>query len=482
MKNYTILVIFIISLVLSSCDDLLKEEIYGQVPSTEYWNSEKDADMAIKAAYASVKGGWQGLSIWQFVVEDLGTDIGVGGYFSTTSYSSYTGWSSTTPDFVGWGIWPTFWETINYANTVIDNVPGMDIDETVKNRVLGEAFAIRAMVYFYLTNWFGGMPEVITATEAPLEIPRQTVESNYLLMESDLTKAIAQLPTKSELIEMGEADYGRLTKHAAMGLLARVYLQQGKWADCVSAAQEVINSGEYQLEETYTDIFSLGNEGFSNSEVIWVLPFVAGSSPVVDGVVLQVYIWKAPENTDYSAYYEWNGDIRADAYFYATFPAGDQRRDGLESSADAISDPIMLTKYPADPSTDGQFSGTDYPFVRLADVMLMKAEAHANLGELPEAVAEINKVRERALISNLDPAAFTQETLLTQIYRERRWELYFEGHAKRDMIRLNYSGMIDHIKLQSSDWETYSAERYLLLPLPANALAANPGLTQNPDF
>ncbi|MCK5463762.1 MAG: RagB/SusD family nutrient uptake outer membrane protein, partial [Bacteroidales bacterium] len=71
---------------------------------------------------------------------------------------------------------------------------------------------------------------------------------------------------------------------------------------------------------------------------------------------------------------------------------------------------------------------------------------------------------------------------LMHILNERRWEFYFEGHAKRDMIRLDYDRMIAYIKSQSDDWETVTAERYLLLPLPSIALAANPGLTQNPGF
>ncbi len=482
MKNILHILLFAFSVLLFSCEDLLNEEAEGLISSTDYWQTEDDAVSAIKAAYASAKGGWEGMSFWQFVVEDLGTDIGVGGYFATTSYSGYTGWSSTTPDFIQWGIWTPFWLTINYANNVLDNVPDMDIDEDVKNRILGEAYALRAMIYFNMVNWYGGMPIVITLKETPLEIPRQSVDSNYALIESDLLEAISLLPTKTELVEMGETEYGRVSKYAAQSLLARTYLQQGKWEECLDAAAVVINSGEYNLEENYTDIFSLDNEGFDNDEVIWVLPFVAGTSPEVPGMILQVYLWRASENADYSEYYDWSGDIRVSSDFYSSFDKNDQRRDGLMISSDGDTDPIMLTKYPADPSTDGQYSGTDYPLVRLADVILMKAEAHAKLGQLSASVKEINKVRDRAGISALDSANFDQESLLAQIYKERRWELYFEGHAKRDMIRLNYSGMIDHIKSESSDWELYTAERYLLLPIPASALAANPGLDQNDGF
>jgi hypothetical protein len=479
--------IFIISITLLislsyGCEEVLEEKNYGQIADNNYWNTELDAVTAIKAAYASTRGGWAGLSFWQFCIEDMGTDISTGGYFAVNDYISYTGWSGTTPDFIDWGLWGHFWSSINYANTTLDNVSNMDIDEAVKNRVLGEAHAIRAMVYFYLLNWFGPVPEVITARETPLEIPRGSKESNYLLIEADLKKAIELLPSKSYLISSGETDYGRVTNGSAWALLARAYQQNGKWTECAAACLEVINSGEYQLEEDYVDIFALENEGYNNSEMIWVLPFIAGTSPAIDANVLLVYLWRASENNDYSKYYEWGGNIRATENFYNSFEDGDTRKDLLFASADAIDDPIMMLKYPPDPATEGAHSGNDYPFIRLADIILTRAEALANLDDIDGAVAEINKVRSRAGLADLNPENFTSVSLLSHILKERKWELYFEGHAKRDMIRMDKEGLIEYIKTQSADWQAVGAERYLILPFPSRALASNPALEQNPGF
>lgn len=482
MKNIVFILALVSLFLLNNCEKVLREDVYGQISNEDFWQTEEDAVAGIKSAYSETRGGWQGLSIWQFVVEDMGTNVGTGGYFSTYDYSNYTDWSGTNPDFPGWGIWPAFWQSINYANTVLDKVPDMNIDEAVKNRILGEAHGIRAMVYFHLVNWFGGVPEITTSEEVPLELPRQSVESNYLLIENDLMFAIENLPAKSELINIGETDYGRLSKQAAQALLARAYLQLGRWSDCNDLCDLVINSGEYALEENYLNIFNLSNEGYNNSEVIWVMPFITGISPVVDGLVLQVYIYRAAENSDFANYYDWSGDIRSTTSFYESFEDGDIRREGLFRSNDGTTDPIMLLKYPPDPSTDGRYSGNDYPFIRYADILLMKAEALTQLNDLENAVIEINKVRNRAGLNEINAGDFTQESLLTHILNERKWEFYFEGHAKRDMTRLDYDGMLEHIKAQSSDWETYTAERYLLLPLPTGALAANPALEQNPGF
>ena len=482
MKYLYILPVTLLLILAWACDDVLEEKIYGQITDDEFWQTEQDAVSAIMAAYGSLGGDWEGFTFWQFCIEDMGTDIGTGGYFGTLDYQAYTGWSGTTPDFVDWGIWPSFWRTVNHANAVLDRVPDMDIDEEVKERVIGEAYALRAMIYFYLVNWFGGMPEITTTLEAPTEIPRQTVESNYTLIESDLKNAIDRLPDKSTLISMGEQDYGRVTSHAARGMLARAYLQQGKWTECAAVCQEIISSGEYSLESNYLDIFSLANEGFNNKEVIWVIPFIAGTSPAIDACVLQVYLWRAPEKPDYDKYYDWSGNIRVTSSFFSTFENNDLRKAGLFSSTDATEDPIMLLKHPADPATEGFSSGTDYPVIRLADVLLMRAEALANLGDLESSVTEVNKVRARAGLPALDAGNFTSQSLLDHIRNERRWELYFEGHARRDMIRMDYNSMIEYIKSKSADWEAVGAERYLLLPLPSSSLASNPGLIQNPGF
>ena len=482
MKYMSLLITIVLIFIRRSCEEVLDEKNYGQIANADFWKTEQDAVTAIKAAYASTRGEWEGFAFWQFCIEDMGTNLATGGYFATRDYQAYTGWSGTTPDFVDWGIWPAFWRSINYANTVLDRVPEMDIDPEVKDRVTGEAYAIRAMVYFYLVNWFGGMPEITTTLETPMEIPRQTVESNYALIEGDLLSAIELLPEKSTLVSMGELDYGRVSKEAAKALLTRAYLQQGKWTECAGMAQEIISSGEYALEPNYMDIFSLANEGFNNKEVIWVIPFIAGTSPVVDANVLQVYLWRAPEITDYDIYYDWNGDIRVTSTFYNSFEPDDLRKTGLFSSTDATADPIMLLKYPADPATQGFYSGTDYPLIRLADVIIMRAEALAHQEDLEGAVMEINKVRARAGLLPLDAANYTSVSLLNHIHNERRWELYFEGHAKRDMIRMEYNNLIEYIKSQSADWEVGGADRYLLLPLPSSAIASNPGLIQNPGF
>ncbi|WP_406684600.1 RagB/SusD family nutrient uptake outer membrane protein [Seonamhaeicola sp. MEBiC1930] len=485
MKNIIKITCLLFIVVISSCsEDVLKEESKGTITDASFWNTEEDALVAIRAAYyqtaTSFNGGY---GLWQYVVDDLGVDYGAGGYNGSAPYTEYTNWTSTNPSFTSWGIWPQMWQMIGKTNLVLKRVPDMTIDESAKSRILGEAYGLRAMGYFTMLNWFGPMAEITDSDDTRVEIPRGTVESNYALIQSDLEKAIELLPLKSELVGAGESEYGRLTKGSVQGLLAKVYAEQGKWQELATITQQIINSNEYGLDPSYLNIFSLDNEGFKNVESLWTMPFITGTSPNIPAQVFHVYLYRASEINDYDHYNDWGGSIRATTEFYNSFESGDLRRNGLfYSTTDGnagLEDPVMIIKHPADPASQGSRNGNDYYFIRYADILLMRAEALNNLGDISGAVAEINKVRMRAGVSDLDPGLFNQSTLHDQIFNERRWELYFEGHGKRDMKRMKYDMMIDYIKSKSSDWQTFGAERYLVLPIPALALSANPLLTQN---
>ena len=479
--------LFLITFIALSCsEDALEEISRGVVTDESFWTTQAEAEMGIRTVYYNAGASFTGAyGVWQYIVEDVGTDVGVGGWFASDQYSNYSNWSSTTPDFADWAVWRPMWDMIYSANKVLDEVPNINMDQTIKERILGEAHGLRALAYFTMLNWYGPMAEVITSNDFRTEIPRGTITSNYTLIEADLAEAIQFLPLKSELVDKGELEYGRLTKGAVQGLLVKSYIEQSKWSEAANLALEIINSGEYGLEAVYLDIFSLKNEGFLNREVLWPMAFVTpqDANPQ-QSQVLQVYLHKASEITSFANFNDW-GTIRATEVFYNSFELGDTRREGLfysTNSAESIGDPIMLVKYPADPASEGSKNGNDYPFLRYADILLMRAEALNNMGNISGAIIEINKVRLRANLPSLNADGFTQSTLNEHILNERRWELYFEGHGKRDLKRMNVDRLLAYIKTVSSDWESKTAERYLLLPIPNSALLANPALVQNSGF
>ncbi|WP_256009362.1 RagB/SusD family nutrient uptake outer membrane protein [Desertivirga xinjiangensis] len=474
-------------LFFAGCKKNLEEKIYGNANDTNFWETEGDFKIAINSAYGRLGTPWKGFSLWQFAIEDLSTDYGYGGYSDSRPYSSYTGWSSSNPQSIDWGLWSYLWQGVSYCNKIIDKAESANIPEDAKGRFIAEAKALRAFTYFNLVNWFGGVPLVTSSVEVPLSIPRATAAETYALIERDLSEAIELLPSKSTLVAAGEREYGRLTKGGAQGLLARAYLQQKKWSEVEKMSSDIIASREYRLIEDYTNIFSLANEGFKNEEILWSLAFGGMQNGVrINGMYLQVYLYKAPGYPAYSSYSSWGGNMAVSNEFYESFSADDERRKLLvreyrdQSGATRISNPVMMIKYPEDlTNSDKEISSTDYIVVRYADVLLMRAEALNELGRLDDAIEVLNEVRERADLPELETADFDKISLSNHIYKERRWELYFEGHGKRDMTR--FGTLLEHIKKVSADAGD-DPERYLLLPLPTSALSANPALKQNPGF
>src|SRR5690606_2741835 len=123
---------------------------------------------------------------------------------------------------------------------VLDNVPGIQMDENLKNRYLAEAKFIRALAYFRLVRAFGGVPLRLNvpADASEYNLPRETRENVYAAIERDLTDAAAVLPASYSGI-----DIGRATKGAALALHAKVSMYQGKWEQVLMLTNEVMTLG-----------------------------------------------------------------------------------------------------------------------------------------------------------------------------------------------------------------------------------------------
>lgn len=475
----------LITLSLSfSCSNLIEEEIFGTISDDLFWNTEEDLRAGTSSAYTQLGTAFRAFSLWQYAIEDLSTDYGAGGYRDTYPFSQYTGWSATQPQAMDWGIWRFLWKSISLSNKVIEEAPGVPIDQSIKDQYTGEAKALRSLVYYYLVNWFGGVPIITSTTDTRTSIPRNSVEETYTFIENDLLEAIELMIPKSELMETTN-EYGRVTKGGAQALLAKVYLQQKKYQEASDICQQIISSGEYQLENNYADIFSLSNEGFQNLEVIWSLAFIGnGSQGEVNGHVLFPYLFRPAEFDPYAAYNDWDGDMSVSNEFFDSFDPNDVRRELLVKEALVEGNPMtfeqaIVTKYEPDPRTNGAISENDWIIFRYADILLMQAESQNELGNIQASIDLVNQVRLRVSAPALVGTDFNQSTLRDHIFMERKWELYYEGKGKQDMLR--QGTLLDHIISVSLDAGS-NPERYLLLPIPNSALSQNPGLEQNPGF
>ncbi len=163
-------------------------------------------------------------------------------------------------------MWSAYYVGIAGCNAAIDRAKGVSgMTQAQIDLKAGEAYFLRAWYYHQLISQFGGVPlKISESTEVETTSKRNTEAECWAQVISDLLKAEAVLP-------VNQADFGRATKGAAQGLLARVYLWTKKYAEADTYAKKVIASGKYKLLPSFSDIFNPANT--RNEEVIFSVQF-----------------------------------------------------------------------------------------------------------------------------------------------------------------------------------------------------------------
>jgi starch-binding outer membrane protein, SusD/RagB family len=303
IKKYILLVVFAIGT--TSCEDFLQEENKSNITAENYFVTAAGYESLVAASYSSLRDVW-GDDPWLFC---LGVDIYtrgeseiVGGSYEnrdvrSSELNEYKNLNSTNT-FV-YDFYRFVYRAIQTCNTAIaraDAVP--DLDSERKEQLLAEVRFIRAYYYYLLVEQFGGVPiveeEIITVVT---HFERASEEAVYQFIIGELDAALPNLPSAANTA------FGRVTSGAAKNLLALVHLTRGyksfaasnDFSRAATLADEVINSGDYALLETFEDVFSPGNE--SNSEIIFSIQYDAGS--------LGVSGQNRPDGNGQSAHFGW---------------------------------------------------------------------------------------------------------------------------------------------------------------------------------
>jgi hypothetical protein len=320
---------------------------------------------------------------------------------------------------------------------------------------------------------------------------------------------------ESELLEIEPiisttSAYGRANRYVVDMLLAKLYMNAEvytgtpEWDRAAIYVNKIINEGGYSLDSNFVRLFSSDNEG--SPEIIFPLlaesvtsqsfgntTYIVNGNLSADTMPLSQFGatqgWTGHRST--KAWYGLFGanaaelassnDVRASLFWTSghTYEMNDYREwtNGYPS--------IKFRNTASDGSGNAvDFSGTDFPFYRLADVYLMYAELaivrNAAGTSTSDALTYVNMVRTR---SNADPISMG-ELDEDFIVDERGRELNLEGHRRSDLIRFNRFTGGNYIW----PWKGGVAEgssipnTYKLFPIPATALQANPNLTQNPGY
>jgi hypothetical protein len=209
-----------------ACDDFLTEDLKGEFSSETFYQNENQALQAVNGVYHAISFGNFSNAIWVF--GDIASDDAVkGGNPGDQAEISYIDeFNVDANNGIINNYWVYAYEAIARANNVIANVPAVPMNDELKGRIIGEAKFIRAYSYFNLVNVFGKVPLKLLPSLTPetIHVPLSEVGAVYIQIEKDLTEAAAVLP-----VTYSPSDMGRVTRGAALAMLGKVSLYQGKW-------------------------------------------------------------------------------------------------------------------------------------------------------------------------------------------------------------------------------------------------------------
>lgn len=500
------LLLCVVTMASCSKDFLNREPVIGSTTST-FYQTASDAQAATIACYAPLQVEISEGSHFRWFFGDIvSDDADKGGSGDTDGpdllqFANFTGDPSST---IVLGEWKTAYKGITYCNIALENIPGIEMDELEKAALLAEAHFLRAYWYFNLVTTFGGVP-LVTSTLSPSEYAqsRSTAQEVWTLIVSDLEEAAANLPIADAY---SDAQAGRATRGAANALLAKTHLYLGNWSECRQRCEEVHPAlifegaiGEYFLEPDFGKVFTEAGENGSGS--IWEIQYANNS-----GGNWGAQFWSEGSYTN--VFQRPRGDFAGYGFNLPTQSLVDEFETFLDTSGNEVLDPrfehtiVQIGDYVdswgdltegttgmphpyyarkylnktselapfGDPNPNG---GSNDRVIRLADVILMHAEACNALGDDATAQKSLNFVRQRAGVP-LIATNVLGDQLRDVIYHERRVELALEGHRFFDLVRQGRAASV---------LENFVPGKSELFPIPTREITLSNGLmTQNPGY
>jgi len=374
-------------------------------------------------------------------------------------------------------VWEGNYQGIARANQALKFLPELSIDEGLKNRLIGESKFLRGFLYFQLVRMFGGVPlikkvpNIQNQHDIDLANTRATKQEIYDLIIEDLSEASENLP-----IQYDSNNIGRVTKGAALTLLAKVHMYLGNWQNVKDLTTQVMGLG-YSLTPDYSTIWRETAE--NNEESIFE---IQGRGETPNQGVVGYFItqgargaggWGWGFNTpteDLVNAYEVN-DLRKDATIIFR---GETLWDNLYVP-NTVSNPRYNEKAYIS-KTNETYNGNDWEtnknvrVLRYAEVLLMNAEAALEVGG--ETATPLNEVRHRA---GLGDAPIIDKLA---IWKERRLELAMEHDRYFDLVRQGRAG-----EVLRAHGKNFIDGKHELFPIPQAQIDLSGGLlTQNPGY
>lgn len=521
-KPFLLIMLTVLGVIISCTDEFYVNELRGAEVTEEFYNTDAEALQGVLAGYM------QYASTYAFIWETpwtyrslMGDEIAAGGLNrgSIVQYETVNEFNFDADNAHSRKIFTNLYKGVNRSNVVLGN---MEPDTPGKNIVAGEAKFLRAANYFDLVTLFGEKIPLVVGELTADEFQQLPAETGavWAQIEKDLTEAIDALPLKSTY---EQAMKFRTNKGAAQALLGKAYLYQQKYDLAAAQFEAVINSGEFSLISDYSRLWRKEQE--FGSESLFELSYTDAKGNNLGGYnwgeskfntdnVLMLQFAPRIENFDSMA------TIGQEPGFGAGYPLStiydaavaegdDVRRAAIMSEAEflgagvtfKVAKETIYGYYGYIRTKLAQFldeaqgpiitlnNGTNWRFIRYADVLLMAAEAQVLKGgpDYGKAEGYINQVRNRVQLPN---TMVSGAGLMDVIIKERQLELSFEGSRFPDLIRWNAAGIISDSELSSTLGAVTNElterkpfeEKHKLMPIPQLELNTNPNMEQNPGY
>jgi hypothetical protein len=475
MKSTTIL--FLPLLLLCACEGILDKEPIATLDAGSFFQTEADAVQALNAAYQPLLLSSDNNNYyWAMAVitSDEAITGGDGSRPGITEMEAFT-YTPRTEEFNSF--WKLQYTGITQCNLVLDNLPSIDLPDSRRNEIMGQALFLRAYYYFLLVQVFGDVP-LYTNITPPEELkkPRTPKAEVYAQVIDDCTRAADMLPEGYPASETGRA-----TKGAAWGLAAKTSVYQQNWDKALAYIGNLKALNRYALMPDYEDNFRKNTQ--NNAESVWEIQH----ANLQLGVGNFLNQWWASKK------FEGYGFAEVTEAFVLSFEMDDPRRRftvamnnedyfGLVYKNSFSATRYSVRKYlqAKDEVTQKADGDINYTAIRYAEVLLWEAEALTELGRTAEALVPLEEVRARARAQATNPAtalpAITttdQQALREAVRHERQVELGFEMHRFFDLVRWGIAAQV---------LPGFQTGKHEVFPIPQTELDLNGALRQNDNY
>lgn len=440
-KYFKIILMLLVMGMANSCEDMLEVEVRSSITGQNYWKSESDFLPYLFSIYDRNRS-LMGENMIR--VGEERSDMWIEGYNNRFSF-----WDQNLTPGITYD-WTTFYGTIGHCNLFLEQIDAFNFQNTtLKNQLKAEVLALRATTYFFLARVWGDVPIVLTSVKDENEpkYPRAPVTEVFKQINADITSSLGLFPSP------GYTDKYRFSKPAVYALLAEVKMWSGKvlgggntdFQAAIDAISQVQASGVSLLSD-FGKIFDTNNE--RNNEIIlsvyceryewsssihntaWLRFDTGGSADNVDDIPMRLLAQQgyAVSNKVLSLFSEFPQDKRISRTYVPELYNGVPRM-------------YWQNKYRGTVYSDERYPDNDIVVYRLADLLLLKAEAYVALNQVDNALIELNKIRTRAgvpVVTSTD-----KNTVAMAILDERGRELFFESKRWFDLVRAHKSGLIN---------------------------------------